>query len=341
MKTRHITRIALAAASIAAVSAPAQAEKLLLKSLQAGSAYHVFHTRLATVVKKHTDHEIQVSIGTAPPKATLEVAMGRVDLAFSAPTIIGMRQKKIAMYAKLEQAPELAKNLRVITSHSGGWYQLAVYADSGIKSLKDIKGKTLWLAYKGGAANRVMVSVFEGVTGYKAGKDFQVSPLAGQASVQAFQDGQLDMWALPTELPSQVIQQFALTRKIRLISFSEADFSNPAMKRVLAFPGRRRITLSPKLNGANQANTEPVKTIGTTGALLTSKFAKEQFIYEITKALWTHIDEIHKAARYMPNFINKKSMFNDMNVPLHVGAYRYYKEAGFKIPQHVIPPEAK
>ncbi|MEQ8702103.1 MAG: TAXI family TRAP transporter solute-binding subunit, partial [Bauldia litoralis] len=315
--------------------------KLLLKSLQAGSAYHVFHTRLATVVKKYTDHEIQVSIGTAPPKSTLEVSMGRVDLAFSAPTIIGMMQKKIAMYSKLEKAPELAKNLRVITSHSGGWYQLAVYADSGIKTLKDIKGKTLWLAYKGGAASRVMVSIFEGVTGYKADRDFKVSPLAGQASVQAFQDGQLAMWALPTELPSQVIQQFALTRKIRLVGFSEADFSNPAMKRVLSFPGRRRITLPANLYGANQANTEPVKTIGTTGALLTSKFANEKAVYDITKALWTHIAEIHAAAKYMPNFINRKSMFNDMNVPLHVGAYRYYKEAGFKVPDSVIPPEAK
>ncbi len=341
MKSRSITGLALIAMAVGTVSMPAQAAKLLLKSIQPGSAYYTFHTRLATVVKKYTDDEIQVSVGTAPPKATLEVALGKVDLAFSAPTIIGMMQQKIAMYAKLKQAPKLAKNLRVITSHSGGWYQLVVYANSGIKTLKDIKGKTLWLAYKGGAANRVMTAVFEGVTGYKADKDFTVSPLAGQASVQAFQDGQLAMWALPTELPSEVIQQFALTRKIRLIGFNEADFKNPAMKRVLSFPGRRRITLPPHLYGSNQVNTKPVMTIGTTGALITSKFAKEEDIYKITKALWEHIDEIHSAAKYMPNFINKKSMFNDMNVPLHIGAYRYYKEAGFKIPASVIPPEAK
>ena len=30
-----------------------------------------------------------------------------------------------------------------------------------------------------------------------------------------------------------------------------------------------------------------------------------------------------------------------MNIPLHVGAYRYYKEAGFDIPAALVPPEAK
>jgi TRAP-type uncharacterized transport system substrate-binding protein len=52
MKSRSISSLALIAMAVGTVSMPAQAAKLLLKSIQPGSAYYTFHTRLATVVKK-------------------------------------------------------------------------------------------------------------------------------------------------------------------------------------------------------------------------------------------------------------------------------------------------
>ena len=39
--------------------------------------------------------------------------------------------------------------------------------------------------------------------------------------------------------------------------------------------------------------------------------------------------------------VTKDSVFSQMNAPLHAGAYRYYKEAGFNVPSALIPPESK
>ena len=39
--------------------------------------------------------------------------------------------------------------------------------------------------------------------------------------------------------------------------------------------------------------------------------------------------------------LNRKTAFAAVNGPLHIGAYKYYKEAGFDIPAIAIPPEAK
>ena len=45
-------------------------------------------------------------------------------------------------------------------------------------------------------------------------------------------------------------------------------------------------------------------------------------------------------AKYMEE-LDRKTAFAAVNGPLHIGAYKYYKEAGFDIPAISIPTEAK
>ena len=52
------------------------------------------------------------------------------------------------------------------------------------------------------------------------------------------------------------------------------------------------------------------------------------------------VAEIKKTAVTL-NTINEKSPFTGVNMPLHMGAVRYYREKGIKIPARLIPPEAK
>ena len=326
----------------AILPAPADAKtQLLLLSVSPGSPHNTFHTRLATVVQKYSDLEIQVSLGTTPPKAQIEVALGKADLAFSAPTITSFMTKGTGMYAKVKQAPELFKNLRSIVSHDGGYYTFVVFDDSPIKSLADTKGKKLSLAIPGDAANRVLIAMLKGTTGYEPDKDYQMSRLHGAAAIQAFQDGQVDLWAAPAVQPNPVVEQFALTRKIRLLGLSEKDLDEKDIKAVLAFPGRKSGTLPPDLYGSNQANTEPVLTLGTTNALVVGKNVSAEAVYTLTKTMWEHIDEIWQAGKFMRNLLKKDTAFFQMHAPLHPGALKYYREAGFKVPDNLIPPEAK
>ena len=39
--------------------------------------------------------------------------------------------------------------------------------------------------------------------------------------------------------------------------------------------------------------------------------------------------------------INKDTPFTGVNMPLHIGAVKYYREVGVKIPKRLLPPEAK
>ena len=62
--------------------------------------------------------------------------------------------------------------------------------------------------------------------------------------------------------------------------------------------------------------------------------------YGMTKVTWKHLDEIYKSAKTL-SAIDPNKPFTGVNVPLHVGAIKYYREVGIKIPKRLIPPEAK
>ena len=55
-----------------------------------------------------------------------------------------------------------------------------------------------------------------------------------------------------------------------------------------------------------------------------------------TKAFWEHTDDLCAVAAWA-KAITGETAFSEANMPLHKGAYRYYKEAGFKIPAHLVP----
>ena len=197
-KTLVLSGLVAAGLMAAGLAGPAAAkDQLLLLSVSSGSPHNVFHTRLATLAEKYTDYELQISLGVSPPKGIIDLAKGNADFAFSAPSITDFMARRAAMYKKVEDAPEMYKKLRTVLNYDGGLYVFVTHADSGIKSLADIKGKTVSLSIPGDAANLVLIQMVKAETGYEPGKDYTMSPLHGAAAVQAFQDGHLDMWAAP------------------------------------------------------------------------------------------------------------------------------------------------
>ncbi|HIF09629.1 MAG TPA: hypothetical protein EYQ81_07130 [Sneathiellales bacterium] len=90
----------------------------------------------------------------------------------------------------------------------------------------------------------------------------------------------------------------------------------------------------------NQANEGPVKSVGGWVGIGSNMDMDATLVYNMTKAFWDNIAEIHRTAEWM-KVITLKTALNEMNIPLHAGAYRYYKEVGVKIPDALIPPEAK
>ena len=57
----------------------------------------------------------------------------------------------------------------------------------------------------------------------------------------------------------------------------------------------------------------------------------------MTKAFWSHIDEVHAAAPWMKRAVNLTAALEVVPGKLHPGAEKYYREIGLKIPKAYQP----
>ena len=71
-----------------------------------------------------------------------------------------------------------------------------------------------------------------------------------------------------------------------------------------------------------------VPAVVTAGELIINKDVPEDVAYTIIKILCENIEEVHKINPANKNF-DPKTGWKNVAVPLHPGAEKYYKEAGY------------
>jgi uncharacterized protein len=306
-----------------------------------GSSSFIFMTTAQTIVQKHVGVQMNVTTGMAATRSTLDATRDQVDIYISSPAINHYMLERQEMFKDMADAPEAFKaKVRGIMNFPLGPYHIIVYESSGITDLKQIKGKKVFLGPPGGAATVVALAIVEGATGYKPGVDYQQARFDWNSGNQAFQDKQVDVAVIPTELPSPAIAQFALLDKIRLLGIPEESLTSEPMKKILAIPGRTMTDIPAGIYGANQVNTGPTQAVGSWVGISTRTGLDADLVYKVTKAIFDNIADIHAAAPFM-KFITRETALLQMNAPLHVGALRYYREIGVQIDPALIPPEAK
>lgn len=338
---RAILSLAAALATLPAIGASAEeTTNLRVQTVNPGSSPFVFTTTFQRVAQRELPVRFNVTSGMAATRSTLDAARGQVDIYVSSPAINYFMSKGAAMFKGMDNAPELAKNLRGMINFPLGPYHIITYADSGITKLEDIKGKRVYLGPAGGAATTVALAVVQSVTGYKPGEDYEQVNLDWTSGNQAFQDRQVDLAIIPTELPSASIQQFALMAPIRLIGIPKEAFDVSPLKETLKLPGRTLVTIEPHIYGDNQVGEEPVQAVGSEVGLSLGKDISEELGYQLTKVIFDNISDFYDTADWM-KVITLETALSNMNVPLHPGALRFYREAGVNVPDELVPPEAR
>jgi hypothetical protein len=81
------------------------------------------------------------------------------------------------------------------------------------------------------------------------------------------------------------------------------------------------------IEGGTYDQEEDVNTATITNLLLVNSQLSDDVVYEITKSLFEHIDDIH-AAHNAAKDIQLDTIAEGMPVPFHPGAQRYYEEVG-------------
>lgn len=330
---RTLLASATAASAIAALPRAALAKELLrMSTLGPGTSPNLVMTTFANIINRELpDYEIQVNATGAATRHVLEVAQGKTAFCMSSPALHALLAGQRAMYEKIDQAPELAKKLRGVFNFPMGVYHIAVYESSGITSLDDIRGKRVFLGPPGGAAFNTMAQLVKAVTGLEEGTDYEAVKLGWDAAAASFQDGNLDVYCNPTNAPSPVLTQIAVTNAIRFLGIPADRRESDAVKAIANRPGFTLGILPAGVYGENQRNEEDVTSLRVTVGIVTNETADEEMIYAMTKTFFEGVAEMSDSAPWL-KVVSPDAAVADLNLPLHPGALRALEEMGVDIP---------
>ena len=209
------------------------------------------------------------------------------------------------------------KKLRAIAGTYPNYTQIVANAESGIKSLEDLKGKRISVGAPKSGTELNARAIFKaaGLSYEDMGK---VEFLPYAESVELIKNRQLDATLQSSGLGMAAIRDLASTMKISFVSIPAdvtAKIDNAAYQ-AATIPA-----------GTYDGQDADVPTVAITNILVSHEGVSDDVAYQMTKLMFDNLDRLgtaHSAAKD----IKLETATKNLPIPLHPGAERYYKEVG-------------
>lgn len=334
IQIRKNTILACIAAAAAAFSTTSNAEIFKGETAGVGDPVHAMFVAFSNQAGK-ADVEIQVNAGQTLTKSMLKGARGEIDFFSTVPSLMNLMAGKKRMYENIEDAPELAKNIRAILGFKAGAYHPVTLSGSGIENWEDIKGKTVFTGPPAGSASATSEALIKIITGYVPGDDYTAVRLSWGEGYAALADGKIDMMVRPAEVGSANVERFGLSGEFRLLSIPADKIDSEEMQALFGRPGRGMLQFDGDVY-KGQLTGGQITALGFTQFVGTHAGVAEDVVYKATKSFWENLDEVHATAFFLKE-VTPETAFTSVNVPLHPGAAKYYEEAGITIPEAIKP----
>ena len=200
------------------------------------------------------------------------------------------------------------------------YFQVVALKDANVKSFADWKGKSLVTQPKGNTAEILTADVLKlnGMSYQSLGKvQFQA---AYTDAVSLMKDGHAQVFTLGTTSPASAVMDLASARDIDLVPVDEKTMTDLHKMN----PGYVRMTIKA---GTYPKQDKDVAAIAYSTHIVARCDLPEKTVYEMTKAMATHIDDLAAVVKPIHG-LTAKDMAVDIGVPFHKGAVKYYKEVG-------------
>lgn len=206
--------------------------------------------------------------------------------------------------------------LRGIAAMYPNFIQIVASADSGIKTLEDLRGKAISVgAPKSGTElNARAVLAAAGMSYDDLGK---VEFLPFAESVELMKNRQLDATLQSAGLGVASLKDLSTSIPVTLVEVPQAiaeSLGAPYVSQTIPA-------------GTYQGQDGDVTTVAVINFLVSHDGVSEETAYQMTRLMFDHKADLvaaHKAA----GGINLETATQGMPIPLHPGAERFYKEAG-------------
>ena len=209
------------------------------------------------------------------------------------------------------------KNLRAIAGTYNNYIQVVASADSGIKTLADLKGKRISVGAPKSGTELNARAIFKaaGMSYEDLGK---VEFLPYAESVELIKNRQLDATLQSSGLGMAAIRDLATTMPVTFVAI-------PA--EVVEKIGSPAYQAGVIPAGTYDGQSADVPTVAITNILVTHSKVSDEVAYQMTKLMFDNLERLgtaHSAAKD----IKLETATENLPIPLHPGAERFYKEAG-------------
>ena len=245
---------------------------------------------------------------------------GDLEFGFMASNWIGRAKNAAAPFTK-----NIA--IRMVAPANAGPMCFVKLAKAPIQSVADFKGQRIAIGTKGSGMEQHVHTIFE-VLGISF-DSFTPVHLSFVDGAEALVAGKTDVQFHPP-IPNKVLTDLSERADIRVIPFAPGQ-----MDKVLAqIPFYRAVTVE---KNAFRGVVEDVIQVGVINVIVTHERIPERVVYDITKTI---VDNLETLPRMNPLFKGLKELFEPLRtqgaaafefggVPLHPGAIKAYKEAGY------------
>lgn len=313
----HLTRravLALSAAAALAAGLPAGAAEQQIKFMTGpqGGSWIPLGGAVAELLQKHvpgTTVTVLPGAGIANVKA---IQQGKADLGF------GNANSTADGFAGRAPFEEATKDVLNVATLYNQYFHLVVPADSDIRSVKDLKGKRVATQPRGNTGEQITREILE-VNGLKYDDLAKVHFVSYTDAVELIKNRQADAFGLITTIPASAVMDLATARPVRVISVSDEAFAK--MKEKNAGYAKRTI---PK--GTYPGQETDAVTVGTFTHVIASAKLPEDLVYKITKTLVDNREQLAVVVSAIKG-TTPKEMAEDVGVPFHPGAKRYFDQA--------------
>ena len=209
------------------------------------------------------------------------------------------------------------KKLRTIAGIYPNYIQIVATADSGIKTLADLKGRRISVgAPKSGTELNARAVLKAAGLSYK---DFsKVEYLPFGESVELMKNRQLDVTLQSAGLGVSSLRDLATSMKIVVVSVP---------KEIVAKIGDAAYQPAMIPAKTYEGQDADVSSVAIDNFLVTHDGVSEDVVYKMTKGLYDNLDQL-VAAHNAAKSIKRENAIKALPAPLHPGAAKYYKEVG-------------
>lgn len=298
----------------------AQAQNLSIATGGTGGVYYPMGGGLAAVLSK------QVPGMTA----TAEVTGGSVDnlnLIASGKPYIGFTMSDAAKDAAVGDGKFSGRKVPVQTLavlYPNRMHVVTTEA-TGIKSMKDLKGKRVSTGSPGSATEVMAFRLLE-AAGIDKDKDVKRERLGAAESVNAMKDRKIDAFFWVGGLPTAAVTDLANTPGTKIVMIDHADAVDAMNKKYGNLYFKDTIPKS-TYSGMTADN----QNASVANILVVNASMPEADVYKIVKAMFENQPELVRTHKEFESVKLENQKQAATPLPFHPGALKYFKEKGINI----------